>query len=127
MESKRRRAERLLEADPDLKARVVARIVGCSTATVALARQGFPTRRATKLERCEAVLRKEPDLDLFAIAEAVGCSYATARAAAKRLGVARDRRHASATGEHQRWHVNRGRPNPECPLCREEDPSLPTP
>lgn len=120
VEGKTRRAERLLEADPDLKVSVVARVVGCSLATVKLARKGLGAHRATKMERCEAVLRKEPDLDLSIVAEAVGCSYGTAYAAAKRLGIGRDRRYASVIGTHRRWHVRQGTPNPECPLCRDE-------
>jgi hypothetical protein len=120
VEGKRRRAERLLAADPDLNVDAVARVVGCSPTTVKHARKKLgPPRRVTKVERCEAVLRVEPGANLDEVAEAVGCSYGTAYSAATRLGINRDRRHGSRVGQHRRWHVGRGRADPECELCRE--------
>lgn len=120
MEGKRRRAERLLRADPGLNANAVARVVGCSVTTVKHVRAKLgPPRRVTKVKRCEAVLRAEPGANLDEVAEAVGCSYGTAYSAATRLGINRDRKHGSQIGQHRQWHVGRGRTDPECQLCRE--------
>jgi hypothetical protein len=80
--------------------------------------------------RAEAALKDDPDRPYAEIAREIGVTVRTVRGAARSLGFASRNKDASKRGArtmHQRWHVQRGQPNPECPLCREEAPQLPPP
>jgi hypothetical protein len=71
----------------------------------------------------ELMLRLDPSLDYREVARTVPCSVTTAWKVARRLGlIDTDRRVTGRAGPHERWHVRRGRHNPDCPLCRAEHP-----
>jgi hypothetical protein len=84
----------------------------------------------TKLRRAVRALEADPERAYTEIAREIHATPKTVRTAARSLGLPPRIEAWEDCGHHMahlKWHVQRGLPNPECPLCREEDPLLPPP